>query len=255
MYSAAPATVIGGCVASRVVMGESSPHLVRCARSKKADMNKWSTPQEPYIAARWQGNDTRPAVVVDPTRGLYIPRKFEAAIVTADLHVLLELEATAALREIFDAAGQKPPTAKGDAVIKRATITTDRFAYLPPERARIPFATYTKMAVAAAAGTRSQLQEGGGGGMLGDWRKKTVTFEELARRRRGRPRLEENDGVFLRHGERLVSLDEVLAVRNASATPTKAVMEHFGVERSTAQRWSRRAAEHRSAVRLPGRGG
>jgi hypothetical protein len=203
-------------------------------------MNKWITDQKPYIVVRWEPSDARPAVLVDPVRRLYIPRRFKAAIVTSELRIVLKLQATADLRDIFEAAGQEPPKTKGDAVIKEATVTSDAFSYLPTERARIPFATYTKMVVAAAAGTRAELQEGGGSGTYDEWRE---PFEQLVRRRRGRPRLEENDGTFLRHGEKLVTLDEVRVVRNSSATPTKAVQEHFDVPRSTAQRWSRRAAE------------
>jgi hypothetical protein len=209
-------------------------------------MNKWITDQQPYIVVRWQPSEARPAVPVDPVRGVYIPRIFQAAIVTSELHILLELQATAALRESYEVAGQKPPDANGDAVIKRATITSDAFSYLAPERARVPFATYTKMAVAAAAGTQAELQEGGGSGTYDEWQEKTIRFEQLVRRRRGRPRLDENDGVF-RYATtgQLVSLEEVQAVRDSSATPTKAVQEHWGVERSTAQRWSRRAAKRR----------
>lgn len=195
---------------------------------------------------RWQAKDARAVVPVEAVRGLYIPRRFEAAIVTPELHILLELQATADLRDIYEAAGQEPPEVRGDAVIKRATIKSDAFSYVPPARTRIPFATYTKMAVAAAAGTRAELEERGGSGTFEDWREKTVQFDELVRRRRGRPRLDENGGTFLRHGRKLVTLDEVSAVRQSSATPTKAVQEHFDVPRSTAQRWSRRALKHRS---------
>jgi hypothetical protein len=215
-------------------------------------MNKWITDQKPYIVVRWQPNKARSAVLVDSGRGLYIPRTFQAAIVTAELHILLELQAMAALRDIYEAAGQPPPDTKADAVIKKATITSDAFSYLAPERTRIPFATYTKMAVAAAVGTRAELQEGGGSGTYDEWREKTVRFEELVRRRRGRPRLEENGGAFLRHGATLVTLDEVRVIRRGSKTPTKAVQEHFGVPRSTAQRWSRRAAGPRG-LRRPAR--
>lgn len=211
-------------------------------------MNNLSLNQEPYVLVRWQANDAQAAVLIDANRRLYVPREFEAAIVTSDLTVHLKLQAAAALRDIFESAGQKPPELQRDVLIKRAEISTDAFfpGQITPERARqIPFATYTKWAVAATASTRAELRERvGGSETLEGWRRK-VTFDELVRRKRGRPRLEENDGEFLHFGD-LVSLDEVFKVRNASTTPTKALMERFGIPRSTAQYWSRRAVQHRS---------
>jgi hypothetical protein len=212
-------------------------------------MNNLSLDQEPYVLVRWHENDVQAAVLIDANRRLYIPREFEAAIVASDLTVHLELQAAAALRDVFESAGKKPPELKRDVLIKRVEISTDAFfpGQIPPERARqIPFATYTKWAVAATASTRAGLRERvSGSETLEGWRRK-ATFDELVRRKRGRPRLEENDGEFLYLGERLVSLDEVLKIRNASTTPTKALMEHFHIPKSTAQYWSRRAVQHRA---------
>jgi hypothetical protein len=204
-------------------------------------MNKWHpTDAKPYIAVRWDPDEARPPILVDPARHLYLPRQFEAAIVTLEPTIRLGLQATAALREIYEVAGYAPPAMTGDAVIKAISVGTDAFSYLVPGK-RIPFATYTKMAVAAATVTRAEFEEGGGAGTYDEWDKK-VFFDELVRRRPGRPRLEENDGTFVYATDgTLVTFDEILAIRAASSTPTKAVMERFGVPRRTAQRWSKRA--------------
>jgi hypothetical protein len=210
-------------------------------------MNNWITNEKPYIEVRWKPSEARPPVLVDPVRRLYLPRNFEAAIVISALTIRLELQATAALREIYEVAGHPSPEVKGDVVIKQVSISTNEYSHIPPEQARVPVATYTKMAVAAATVSRAEFESGGGAGAYDEWHKK-VFFDELARRRPGRPRLEENDGAFLYATDgRLITLDEVRALRSASKTPTKAVMDHFGVPRSTALRWSRRAAKRAGA--------
>jgi hypothetical protein len=178
---------------------------------------------------------------------LFIPRSFEAAFVRGDLHVHLELEATAALAEVYEAAGSVlPQHITGDAVVKKITVTGDRFSSVTADEfARIPLKTWTRFAVAAAAETADEIKRlhGLAGATVAEWREKRVSFAELARRPVGRPRLEHG---FTYYGD-VISLDEVLEVgKSGGSKPVKTIQEHFGktgflVPQCTAQRWWTRA--------------
>lgn len=201
----------------------------------------------PYIVVRWRPAYAHPAVRVGASGSLFIPRLFEAAFVRGDLHVHLELEATVALADIYAVAGRPlPQHITGDAIVKKVTVTGDRFrSVTADEFHRIPLKTWTRLAVAAAAGPRDEIKQahGSSAATADEWREKKVAFAELARRPVGRPRLEQR---FEYQGE-VMSLHEVLAVGTSGGLkPVKAIQEHFGkpgfpVPRRTAQRWWKRA--------------
>ena len=158
---------------------------------------------------------------------MFIPRRFDAAFVVSNRHVLLTLEATANLRENHEMACTEPPEMKGDVIVQKVEVRTDR--YWPDDVAefgRLPLRRWTRMAVAAAAGTRDEIRRGvRGDGATERELRKLKPFSDLAPRPVGRPRMESG----FKYQGRYIDLDEVLAVAAAGgATPTKAVQETFG---------------------------
>jgi hypothetical protein len=200
--------------------------------------------QNPYIAVRWRPEDGRTQL---RRSALFIPSRFEAGIVASSLHVVLQLEATAVLNDIFELAGQEPLVVEDEVLVKQVEVRTDRFSLIDAaDFKRIPLKKWTRMAVAAAAGTRGELMSAtGDGGTAEEWREKRVSFSELGPRSVGRPRLEAG---FMYRG-RWIELEEVLEVASDGAPRhMKAVQEHFGspdhpVPRETARRWVRRARQ------------
>ena len=149
-------------------------------------------------------------------RALFIPRQFEAGIVSSLLHVVLYLEATAARNEIFEMAGQKPLKIDEEVIVMRVEVRTDRFfSFVSPEDfRRIPLKKWTTMAVAAVAATRAELtRDSTDGATVEEWREKKVSFSELGPRPPGRPRMETG---FISRG-RFVDLNEVAKVAAAGA--------------------------------------
>lgn len=210
----------------------------------------------PYVIVRWKAEDGRVPVPVAGRRGLFIPRWFEAAFVNSDLHVHIELEATAALKEIFEDAGREPPMIEGDAMVKRVSVRSDRFLFVAPDQfGRIPLAKWAKVAVAAAAATRDEIRQAqpAEGETLDGWRQKKVSFSELAPRPAGRPRME----TGLTYRGRFVDLNEVRDVAVAGGRRhVKAVQEYFGspgdpVPRQTARNWIRRARAEAVEISRP----
>lgn len=204
------------------------------------------TTRNPYVVVRWKSEDVRVPIRLRG-RALFIPRQFEAAIVSSSLHVVLYLEATDALHEIFEVAGHEPPQIDDEVIVKRVEVRTDRYSFVSPDDfGRIPLKRWTELSIAAAAATRAELtQELGDGATANEWNEKKVSFSDLAPRPVGRPRME--TGLVYRG--KFVDLDEVLAVADAGAPRhVKAVMEHFDAPRRTAQNWIRRArAQYRGA--------
>ena len=206
------------------------------------------TDRNPYVVVSWKPEAGRAPV---RGRGLFIPREFEAAIVTSNLHVVLKLEAADALRDIFEMAGSEPPEMDGPVIVKRVDVRTDRFSFVSPaDFGRIPLKRWTALAVAAAAGTRAELmQEGYEGATVDEWRSKRVDFSDLAPRPVGRPRME--DGFNWRG--QYIDLSEVLEVAEAGAPRhIKAIQDHFGdpgdpMPRRTAQNWYERALAQSNA--------
>jgi hypothetical protein len=208
------------------------------------------TDNNPYVVVEWAAEDARVPVPVAGRRAVFIPRQFKAAFVVSNLHVILTLEATGSLREIFEVAGHEPPAMQGDAIVKRVEVRTDRFSFVgADEFARIPLSRWTRMAVAAAAGTRDEIKRAlrAEGATERELRQKKVAFSELAPRPVGRPRME----TGLTYRGRAIDLDEVRTVVAAGgARHVKAVQEHFGdpgypVPRTTARRWIARARRER----------
>jgi hypothetical protein len=205
----------------------------------------------PYVIVRWKPEDARLPVAIRGHQHLFIPRLFEAAFVRGDLHVHLELEATAALAEIYEGAGQDLPETltNDDAIVKKVTATGDRFrSVTPSEFSRIPLRTWTRLAVAAAAGSAEEIRQPGwtDGATVRDWLEKKVSFSDLAPRRAGRPSLEAG---FKWRGK-IIDLDEVLQVGTGGRpNHTRAIQHHFAdargepVPRRTAQRWWKRARD------------
>lgn len=205
------------------------------------------TDDNPYVRVRWTPEDVRVPIQLRG-RPLFIPREFEAGVVSASLHVVLRLEATAARQEIFEVAGQEPPHFDSEVLVTGVEIRTDRFmsAITHDDFRRIPLKKWTRYAVAAAAATRRELRDMSepvpDGATVDEWLK-TVSFAELARTPVGRPL---HETQFVWRG-RLIDLDDVANVATAGAPHhMKAVQEHFGdpdhpVPRSTAQRWLKRA--------------
>lgn len=210
------------------------------------------TDENPYVIVRWKPEDVRVPIQLRG-RALFIPRQFEAGVVSADMHVALYLEATAARKEIFEVAGHEPPQIAqidDDVLVMRVEVRTDRyFGFVTPvDFSRIPLRRWTRYAVAAAAATRSELRDPTNAGATADeWREKKVTFVELARTPVGRPR---HKTEFMYRGK-VIDLDEVDAVASAGAPHhVKAVQEHFGdpddkVPRTTARRWIAQARSKR----------
>jgi hypothetical protein len=203
------------------------------------------TDRNPYVVVEWAEEDARVPVPVTGRRGLFIPRLFTAAFVVSNRHVLLTLEATAYLRELHEIDSTEPPEMKGDVIVQKLEVRTDR--YRPDDVAafgRLPLRRWTRMALAAAAGTRDEVRRGVRvDGATERELRKLKPFSDLAPRPVGRPRMESG----FKYRGRYIDLDEVLAVAAAGgATPTKAVQENFGdgsfpVPRRTAQRWIKRA--------------
>jgi hypothetical protein len=202
--------------------------------------------KNPYVVVDWKEEDARRPVPVTGRRGLFIPWKFKVAFVVTNRYVLLTLQATEHLRELHEIAGTEPPAMHGDAIVKQLEVRTDE--YWPAdaaEFARIPLKRWTKIAVAAAAGTRDEIKRAQPpeGATERELRQKKVPFPELAPRPVGRPRME----AGFTYRDRFIDLDEVISVAKAGgAKPVKAVQEHFGdsgdpVPRRTAQRWVKRA--------------
>ena len=198
-----------------------------------------------YVTVRWKPEDARVPVRLHG-RAEFIPREFEAGIVSSRLHVVLHLQATAALEEVFEVAGQEPPQIADEVIVKRVEVQTDRYSFVSPDDfGRIPLKRWTGMAVAAAAAPRDELRrESTQGASSEEWRKK-VSFSELAPRPVGRPRME----TGLTYRGRFIDLNEVLEVVAAGVPRhVKAVQEHFGdpgdpVPRETARNWIRRARD------------
>jgi hypothetical protein len=171
-------------------------------------------------------------IALDEQRGLYVPRYFEAGFLQGQSR-----EQPAVWLEMGTGVPKgEPPEVQSIRIISRRShggISAEQFH-------RVQYATFRRIAVAAAAGTREELTswmesetETGRvqGGDIEQWRERKVIFNDLARRPVGRPRLEE-----------LVDLAEVVRVAGlGSPKSTKAVMDHFHVSRSTAQRWLQRA--------------
>lgn len=200
------------------------------------------TDQNPYVRVRWKPEDVRVPIQLR-RRALFIPRQFEAGIVSSGLHVVLYLEATAALKEIYEIARQEPPQVDGDVLVKRVEVRTDRYSFVSPDDfSRIPLKKWMRYAVAAAGATRSELREPTEEGSTAEeWREKKVSFAELARSPVGRP----PNGIEFMYRGRVIDLNEVNEVATAGAPHhVKAVQEHFGspgypVPRETARRWIR----------------
>jgi hypothetical protein len=207
------------------------------------------TVENPYVGVRWKPEDARVPIQLRG-RPLFIPRRFEAGVVSASLHVVLDLEATAARKEIFEVAGHEPLQLAGDVLVMGVEVHTDRYlSFVTHEDfRRIPLKKWTRYAVAAAAGTRGELRQLTKGATADEWLK-SVSFAELARAPVGRPR----HGAMFMYRDRLIDLAEVNKVATTGAPHhVKAVQEHFGdtghpVPRETARRWikaARRAESH-----------
>jgi len=211
--------------------------------------------KNPYVVVEWAAEDAQRPVAIVGRRGLFIPRQFQAAFVISHLHVVLTLEATESLREIFELAGHEPPAMQGDAMVKRVEVRTDRFWLIrADEFSRIPLSRWTTMAVAAAAGTQDEIKRAlpAEGATERELRQKRVAFSDLAPRPVGRPRTE----TGLTYRGRFIALAEVRSVAAAGGRKhVKAVQKHFGdpgypVPRTTARRWIARAlAEERGDPR------
>ena len=200
------------------------------------------TDLNPYVVVRWKPEDVRVPIQLR-RRALFIPRQFEAGIVSSGLHVVLYLEATAALKELYEMARQEPPQVDGDVLVKRVEVGTDRYSFVTHDDfSRIPLKKWTRYAVAAAASTRSELRALTEGGTAEEWQEKKKSFAELARTPVGRP----PHGIEFMYRGRVIDLNEVNEVATAGAPHhVKAVQEHFGdpgypVPRETARSWIRR---------------
>ena len=198
------------------------------------------TDQNPYVLVRWKPEDVRVPIQLR-RRALFIPRQFEAGIVSSGLDVVLYLEATAALSELYAMARQEPPQIDGDVLVKRVEVRTDRYSFVTHEDfRRIPLKKWTRYAVAAAARTRSGLRALTEGRTAEEWLEKK-SFAELAPTPVGRP----PNGIEFMWRGRAIGLNEVNEVATAGAPHhVKAVQEHFGdpgdpVPRETARRWIR----------------
>ena len=186
------------------------------------------------IIVRQHAPDGMKAELLDQARGLYYPSRFEVGFLHGDggegpiptvwleMACLMRGEPPRCVR-VTVMHGYDPPG-----------ITPDRFR-------RIPLADYTRYAIAAAVGSKTEIEEWrphevqtgerGIGGSPEQWRERKLKFDELARRKVGRPRIGE-----------VVDLAEVARVAAAGQpTPTKAVRERFTLGQTTARRWIRRA--------------
>jgi hypothetical protein len=219
------------------LIGAAWRGLVRCARYQESDLNNRYPAEKRQVEKRNIGDgyvivrprrdragEARLAVPLDGGGGLYIPLEFQAGLFAPGLpEVWLEIKSAHHLRQV---TGADESTFR-DPVVQRVVIISGAFSSIPTG-VRVPLATYARRAIAAAAGTRQEIESGAfaAGGRLDEWEKR-VTFAEIARRPVGRPRLEET-----------IDLEKVReVVRAGGRTPTKAVEDHFNVSRSTARRY------------------
>lgn len=233
-----------------VLTGAEWRVLLRCARYQESTLNNRRSTKNSAaesrsgltitirVAPRYRGD----LLPIDEQREIYVPAFFEAGF--------LRLQPTATTAAVNDDVEgiepavwleMGPGTFKGDPPAVRSIRIVNPIHGISAEQFhRIQYATYRRLAVAAAAGTREELsswtdyEEKEGrieGGKVQRWRERRVTFDDLARRPVGRPSLEE-----------AVDLAQVAHVgKQGAPNSTKAVMDNFHVSRSTAQRWLRRA--------------
>jgi hypothetical protein len=187
-------------------------------------------PFGPMIVLRRSARDGRQPEPFDEARGLYVPLRYEVGFFPNASDPELRTEVWLEMRVV---ATGEPPRCMNLTVVGRRDegISSRRFR-------RIPFAEYLRLAVAVAVGTKSEISDWlpdesvhGIGLDSEKWGEIRMTFDELARRPVGRPRL-----------ETVVDLAEVARVAaTGQPTPTKAVRERFMIGETTARRWIRRA--------------
>lgn len=185
---------------------------------------------------------TRRTVPLDEARRLFVPDAFEATFVHR-AHERDDKPRLPSLRLVFTALepGAQP-------MLREATVGADSASdrgvhdLEPDYLRRIPWADYIKYAIAVAAAATSyehqerDQEEVNTRGKVARMSLEVglqaqFTFDELVQRPVGRPRLEE-----------VIDLEEVARVaREGQPTPTKAVMNHWTLKRSTARRWIKRA--------------